>query len=75
MTAYDYRIDIRPLAKDMGGGYLAIIPDLPGCMSDGETPAEALANGYDAAQAWLDTATELGRDIPAPSPVDRRLYA
>ncbi|RZF64005.1 type II toxin-antitoxin system HicB family antitoxin [Sphingomonas populi] len=74
MSAYDYEIDVRPLPESLGGGYLATAPDLPGCMADGETPEEALAAGYDAAAAWLETAAELGRDIPAPK-MDERLYA
>ena len=39
---------IRPLSEDEGGGWLVEYPDLPGCMSDGETPEEALQNGRDA---------------------------
>ncbi|MDB5684902.1 MAG: hypothetical protein JWM75_2600 [Sphingomonas bacterium] len=75
MNAHAYEIDIRSLPAALGGGYLASVPELPGCMSDGETPEEALANGYDAAAAWLETARKLGRPIPAPNVVDERLYA
>ena len=35
---------IEPLSEEDGGGFLATVPELPGCMSDGETRAEALAN-------------------------------
>lgn len=35
-----------------GGGYLISFPDLPGCMSDGETIDEAIANGQDAFSGW-----------------------
>jgi WD40 repeat protein len=38
----------RPLPEDEGGGYLIEFPDLPGCMSDGETIEEATTNGLDA---------------------------
>jgi hypothetical protein len=38
----EYSIRIERLADGDGGGYLAIVPDLPGCISDGETPEEAL---------------------------------
>ena len=44
-----------------GGNYSAYVPDLPGCMSDGETPEEALLNVQDAILAWLEAAEELGR--------------
>jgi predicted RNase H-like HicB family nuclease len=50
-----------------GGGFLATVPDLPGCMSDGETPEEAVTNVQDAILAWIEAARELGREIPAPS--------
>ena len=66
MKPEEYAVDIRPLAAADGGGYLAIVPDLPGCKSDGETPQEALANVYDAIGCWLEAAAELGRAIPAP---------
>ena len=47
--------------------YLVEVPDLPGCLADGPTQAEALANARIIIQEWLDFAQELGRDIPAPS--------
>jgi antitoxin HicB len=66
MKPTDYPFEIRPLTKEEGGGYLVIFPDLPGCMSDGETPEEALKNGLDAAIAWLETAREFNDPIPKP---------
>jgi antitoxin HicB len=66
MNATDYPIEIRPLAADEGGGYLASFPDLPGCMSDGATAQEAIASAVDAAASWLATAREFGDPIPAP---------
>ena len=49
-----YRITIQPLSPEDGGGYLARVPELPGCMSDGETVEEARANVMDAIVAWLE---------------------
>lgn len=46
-----YRIVIEPLSEAEGGGYMAVVPDLPGCMSDGDTPEEALVNGQDAIES------------------------
>jgi predicted RNase H-like HicB family nuclease len=63
----DYPVVIEPLALADGGGFVATAPDLPGCMSDGETPEEALANIRDAIASWIDEARALGRKIPAPS--------
>lgn len=64
MGVYDYKVEIVKLSDIDGGGFLATVPKLPGCMSDGETPEEALKNIEDAIRCWLDTAKELGRAIP-----------
>lgn len=71
MRPEDYEIDIVPLIPEDGGGFAAIAPELPGCRSDGETPEEALRNGYDAVACWIEAAHEMGRPVPAP----RRLAA
>ena len=44
----EYQFRVRPLSADEGGGYLVEYPDIPGCMSDGETIKEAIANGREA---------------------------
>lgn len=62
----DYNVEIRRLTAEDGGGYVITFPDLPGCMSDGETPDEALANGRDAFEAWMDTCRSENRAVPAP---------
>lgn len=62
----DYPVLIEPLA-DEDGSYLAIVPDLPGCMSDGETRELAARNVGDAIEAWIEEAPALGRVVPAPS--------
>ncbi len=67
MSPQDYEVSVRPLSAEDGGGYLARVTDLPGCMSDGDSPEEALANAYDAIACWLEAAGEMGRAIPAPS--------
>jgi antitoxin HicB len=63
----EYPVLIRALPATDGGGFVALVPDLPGCMSDGETPAEAFANAQDAIAVWIEAASELGRPIPAPT--------
>jgi len=63
----DYRFTVRPLSDDEGGGYLVEFPDLPGCMSDGETVEEAVANGQDAKASWIAAMTEAERPIPPPT--------
>ena len=66
-TELDYPFRVRPLAEEEGGGYLIEFPDLPGCMSDGETVEEAIASGADALRSWILTAQEFGDPIPPPS--------
>ena len=68
-----YPIIIEPLAESEGGGFLATVPDLPGCMSDGATDIEALENAHDAIATWIERATAMGRAIPAPT--RQRAYA
>ena len=46
--------------------FIAEVPELPGCMADGATYSEALTNMELIAHEWLDTARELGREIPVP---------
>lgn len=66
MAAHSYRVGVRPLALDDGGGFIATVPELPGCFSDGETPEQALHNAYDAIGCWMEAAEEMGGAIPAP---------
>ena len=47
---------IEPLSPEDGGGFLALVPDLPGCMSDGASPEEAVANVQDAIDTWIEAA-------------------
>jgi antitoxin HicB len=64
----EYAVRIERLAENDGGGYLATVPDLPGCMSDGATPEEALKNVQEAIVSWIEAAKEWKLDIPEPSP-------
>jgi len=52
------------------GGSPAEVPDLPGCMSDGETPQEAVDNVMDAITCWIEAAEENGRPVPALASAD-----
>lgn len=62
----DYPFEVQPLAEADGGGYLITFPDLPGCMSDGETVEEAIANGRGAFEAWVEASEAEGLPIPEP---------
>ena len=67
MTRLEYPIMVEPLPIEEGGGFLATAPDLPGCMSDGATPEEAVANIQDAIMAWIEAARDLGHAVPKPT--------
>ena len=54
------------LTPEEEGGFTVEISDLPGCVSQGESEAEALGNIYEAKQLWLETAFEAGDSIPLP---------
>lgn len=69
MSQLTYPVIVSPLSEADGGEFAATVPDLPGCMSDGETAEEAIANVQDAIEAWLEAARDMGRDIPPPSRV------
>src|SRR5450759_367264 len=62
----DYPFTVRPLAAEDGRGYLIEFPDVPGCISDGESPEEAITNGRDALKSVLLTMKEFGEAIPQP---------
>jgi len=66
MPSPEYAVSVAPLSPGDGGGYLASVPDLPGCMSDGETPEEAVRHVCEAILDWIDAAVVLRLDIPAP---------
>ncbi|MBM3322661.1 type II toxin-antitoxin system HicB family antitoxin [candidate division WOR-3 bacterium] len=58
-----YPVEVTEQAE---GGFFVRVPDLPGCMSQGETVEEALANIDEARRLWLEVAHESGDDIPVP---------
>ena len=59
-----YRIEIIPDAEE--GGYAASCPELPGCLTCGETIEKLMANIEDAKLAWITAALEDGDEVPEP---------
>ena len=53
--------------------FIVEVPELSGCMADGQTAAEALENAEIIIDEWIETAQELGREVPEPK--GRLLYA
>jgi predicted RNase H-like HicB family nuclease len=64
------QVIIYPDRED--GGWVAEVPSLPGCVSDGQTVQEAISNVRDAIEAWLETARAHGDPVP-DDPHDVRL--
>jgi len=67
------RYEIVIYWSDEDKAYLAEVPELPGCMADGDSYQNALANAEVIIQEWIETAQELGRPIPEPR--GRLMYA
>jgi predicted RNase H-like HicB family nuclease len=59
-----YAIEIFYSEEDEG--FIAIVPELPGCSAFGETEERALQEVKVAMRLWLETANDLGRVIPVP---------
>jgi predicted RNase H-like HicB family nuclease len=53
--------------------FVVEVPELPGCMADGESYEQAVANAQGVIEQWIETARELGR--PVPEPRGRLMYA
>jgi predicted RNase H-like HicB family nuclease len=66
-----YEIILYWSAED--DAFVAEVPELSGCMADGPTRQEALANAEEVIAEWLETAREMGRPIPEPK--GRLLFA
>ena len=63
--AMNYRMEIVKDADE--GGFVASFPELPGCITCGETVESVVANALDAKKAWLEAAIEEGIEIHEPS--------
>lgn len=61
---YKYEIILYWSSEDER--YIAEVPELAGCMADGETMEQALENAHRVIREWIETAVELGREIPKP---------
>ena len=60
------RYEIVMYWSDADQAFIAEVPELPGCVADGQTRQEALANAEIVIDEWLETARELDRPIPEP---------
>ncbi|MBI2109450.1 MAG: type II toxin-antitoxin system HicB family antitoxin [Parcubacteria group bacterium] len=53
--------------SEADGCFVVTVPELPGCMADGKTKAEAISMGEEAIKEWISAAKELGLEIPQPT--------
>jgi predicted RNase H-like HicB family nuclease len=58
---------------DEDQSFVVEVPELPGCMANGETYEQAVANAQQVIEEWIETARERGRPIPEPR--GRLMYA
>ncbi len=69
--AYKYELIVYWSEEDKA--FIVEVPELPGCMADGASYAEAVAKAEVIIGEWIETANELGREIPEPK--GRLMYA
>jgi len=62
----DLKYEIIIYWSSQDNAYVAEVPELPGCMADGQSYREALANAEQIIEEWIETASKLGRPIPQP---------
>jgi len=61
-----FKYEVIVYWSDDDEAYIAEVPELPGCMADGATYEEAIRNAQVVIAEWIETAKELGRDVPVP---------
>ncbi|WP_456329937.1 type II toxin-antitoxin system HicB family antitoxin [Archaeoglobus sp.] len=61
-----YRYTIEIFYSEEDEGYIAVVPELPGCSAFGETEEEALREIKTAIELWIEAAKKEGREIPKP---------
>ena len=62
MEKRQYTIILHPDSDE--GGYTVTVPALPGCITEGDTLAEAIAMAQEAIAGWIEVATKHGEPIP-----------
>lgn len=65
----NYRMEIVEDPEE--GGFVASYPDLPGCITCGDTIEEAVANAIDAKKVWIEAALEDGIEIYEPNSLEQ----
>ena len=72
MRRYTYTIHIEP---DPEGGYVVTVPALAGCVTEGDTYEQAIANAHEAIEGFVEALAKLGEPIPTEPAPDRAFDA
>lgn len=72
---FGHSIQLSQLKNEDGGGWIATVKELKGCVADGETADEALCNMKETLSLWLDVASERGMEVPKPSFFEEEQYS
>lgn len=72
---FGYSVRLSKLSEDDGGGWIAFVPELQGCLADGESPDEAYTNLKEVVSLWLEVAEEAGKKIPPPESYQEAQYS
>jgi len=70
-----YGVTIRHMDDESGEYYFVSVEEMPGCMSDGATPEEALENIREAMELWIGGKLEAGLEVPAPAARSGKEYS
>jgi predicted RNase H-like HicB family nuclease len=62
----DFKYEMTVCWSKQDEAFLVEVPQLPGCMADGATHEEAVKNTNEVVRLWIETAKELGREMPKP---------
>ena len=63
-----YRYEVTIFWSEENSAFIAVVPELPGCIAHGASYEEALMNARDEMEVWMDRAREQGDPIPKPKP-------
>jgi predicted RNase H-like HicB family nuclease len=66
-----YPFEVASLPTEEGGGFVVTFPDLPGCVADGATEKEAIAQARSAFHVWMESMIGDDRPIPLPGSAGR----
>ena len=58
------------IEKNEEGGYTVIVPSLPGCITQGDTWQEAMANAREAIAGYIEALKDIGKPVPVELPIE-----